>query len=808
MKLRVSHESMTDTNVTPCPDHDDSCTTDVLYRSHIPICIWDNSKTIADCNEAFLNFLGIHSKKECLSSLHLCLPNTQEDGETSKKAIEISLDAAFKEGTVMRTWNWQHMEGHIIPSKITLLRIKYNGRDKIAIFSYDQREIQRAQEKAKEAQKIMYAMLNSMPYGACIMSTNMQIIECNDTAFKLFGFNNKKEFIENFKNLSPERQPNGKLSTEYTSEVIEKCINEGHVNTEWMHIDKNGKPLPVELTLGLTKYNKELMILAYTRDLRELKATQELVKEAELRNTLMLDTMPLCVHFWDENLNLIYTNLEGANVFGFDTQEEYIQNFHLTWPEYQPNGMLTKEYVAHKTTKAFETGYVKGHVRYINIKTKEEIPLDVTILRTFYRGKYGLIAYLKDMREHYAMMQKIKDNEEILRAAKDIAERSTKAKGEFLANMSHEIRTPMNGILGLLHLLQQTPMNTLQETYVQKSLFSTNNLMRIINDILDFSKIEAGKLEMEEHPFTLEGICQDIIDLYGNTCTEKGLKLLIKTDEHSKNFIIGDALRLKQVLFNLVSNAIKFTKQGSVSLTIESTIKENNLLHCTFTIQDTGIGLSPEQISRLFSAFTQAESSTSRQFGGTGLGLVISRKIIEMMQGNIWVESTLGQGTSFYCTALFPLDAGQDFKASQEKYIEEKENISQENLTLGHILLVEDNEINQIVAREILQSVGYTLDIANHGQEALDLLEQNTYDIVLMDIQMPVMGGYTTTKHIRAQEKYQHLPIIAMSAHAMKGDKETSLSYGMNDHITKPIDANNLYKTLNMWITKSVITNL
>ncbi len=809
MKFPPSGDQEDNFALEQCMDHaDEVCSTDVLYRSKAPICIWNRDRNVIHCNKAFLEFLGIPSKKDGLNHLFEYLPNKQDDGSVSQQAINISLDRAFAEGSFERTWLWQHHEGYVIPTKIVFLRIKYNGEDKVASFSYDQRELIHAQQKTKESHQVMHAMLNSMPYGACIINNDLQIIECNETAFRLLGFSTKQEFIKKFHTLSPEYQPNGKLSVAYIREIIDQCFNEGYVNVEWMHLDKEGNPLPIELTLGLTKYNGELMVLGYSRDLRELKAAQEQVKEAELRNILMLDSMPLCVHFWDENLNLIYTNLEGANVFGFDTQEEYIQNFHLTWPAYQADGIPTKEYITQKTTEAFKTGRLKGHITYINIKTKEEIPLEVNLIRTSYRGKSGLIAYLQDMRSHYAMMRQIKNNEEILRAAKDIAEQSTKAKGEFLANMSHEIRTPMNGILGLLHLLQQTPMNKLQETYVQKSLFSTNNLMRIINDILDFSKIEAGKLEIEEHPFTLEGICQDINDLYGNTCTEKGLKLHIHAGEHSQHFVLGDALRLKQVLFNLVSNAIKFTSKGSVSLEVQSNLENNTQLHCTFAVHDTGIGLKPEQIERLFSAFAQAESSTARKFGGTGLGLIISRRIIEMMHGKIWIESTPGKGSSFYCTAIFPLDAEQNFKASQEKYFAIKENAPHNGLTSGHILLVEDNDINQMVASEILQAAGYTLDIANHGQEALHLLEQNTYQLVLMDIQMPVMDGYTATKHIREQEKFQNLPIIAMSAHAMKGDKEISLSHGMNDHITKPISPDNLYKTLEIWITNFLGNNI
>ncbi len=392
--------------------------------------------------------------------------------------------------------------------------------------------------------------------------------------------------------------------------------------------------------------------------------------------------------------------------------------------------------------------------------------------------------------------------EETMRLAKHEAESASKVKSEFLANMSHEIRTPMNGILGLLHLLRLTQLNDTQKDYADKSITSAKNLLRIINDILDFSKIDAGKMTMEKHPFVLNGIGQDVVDLYGHMCTEKDILLDISCSEHDKIVILGDALRLKQVVFNLISNAIKFTASGGkVLFEAESTIHNNEELHCTFIISDTGIGLSPEQIKKLFSAFSQADTSVTRKFGGTGLGLVISKRIINLMGGEICVASEPGKGTTFSFSVVFPF--APNALQQQENSNDLGENPFEEAPTTGHLLLVEDNEINQIVAQGILQVAGYTLDIANDGQEALNMLEKNTYDAVLMDIQMPVMDGYTATQNIRSQAQFADLPIIAMSAHAMKGDKEISLAHGMDDHITKPIDADALYKTLRFWLTKT-----
>ncbi len=412
------------------------------------------------------------------------------------------------------------------------------------------------------------------------------------------------------------------------------------------------------------------------------------------------------------------------------------------------------------------------------------------------KDELGLLANtIQDLREILAQ----KNKELTLSAEK--AEAANEAKSHFLANMSHEIRTPMNGILGLLHLLNATPLNNIQKDYVEKIVISAQNLTRIINDILDFSKIEAGKLEMEKQPFLLQGIGRDVVDLYGHACTEKGLVLDISCGENSKVYVLGDALRLKQVIFNLISNAIKFTSAGGkVLFEVDNTIYKNEELHCSFSVSDTGIGLSKAQTEKLFSAFTQADATVTRKYGGTGLGLVISKRIIKTMGGDIWVDSELGKGTTFFFTVKFPLATEACIQQMRHKELDDK-TLETASLT-GHLLLAEDNEINQIVAQEILQAAGFTLDIAGNGQEALDLLEKNDYDAVLMDIQMPIMDGYTATQNIRKQAKYAQLPIIAMSAHAMKGDKELSLSKGLNDHVTKPIDAELLYKTLRFWIAK------
>jgi PAS domain S-box-containing protein len=399
--------------------------------------------------------------------------------------------------------------------------------------------------------------------------------------------------------------------------------------------------------------------------------------------------------------------------------------------------------------------------------------------------------------------------EEQLIAAKELAEHSVRIKEEFLANMSHEIRTPLNGIVGMTHLLSQTELSTEQQQFMRAIRFSADSLMVIINDILDLAKIESGKMQIEETRFNVRQVLKDVIGIFSIKTLEKGVEIFTKVKDNVPESLLGDSVRLNQILLNLIGNAVKFTQQGFIGVSVELNESNTEHMEVLFSVKDTGIGIAQDKIDVIFESFTQATGDTTRKFGGTGLGLAICKKLVELQGGKISVQSQLGRGSEFTFSILYKKASPTSIIASPA---DNSQELPAELPEMLNILLAEDNEINRIIILTMLnkwQRTSIHIDVACNGKEVIDKMKMHDYDLILMDCQMPEMDGYTATRIIRNEMggHKQQIPIIAITASALKHDEEKVFECGMDDFIPKPFEPQQLFDKITKAVTRNMDTS-
>ena len=490
--------------------------------------------------------------------------------------------------------------------------------------------------------------------------------------------------------------------------------------------------------------------------------------------------------YWSDEVYSIFSVDKESFVASYRKALEAIhpedrRKIHASIREAQPSGRFNFDFRIIKPNGEYLFAYSQGHVVYESDGKIKKI-----------------IGTVQDV-------TKWKTVESELRKNKILAEESMKVKEQFLANMSHEIRTPMNGIIGLSSLMLNSELNQEQREYVSAIKASGDNLLVIINDILDFSKLESGKMTFEKASFNLKETIKFILDILRPKAIQKGILLESIVDSSLPEFIVGDSVRLNQILMNLIGNAIKFTEQGSVALKVNIIKEGTDDLELEFQVRDTGIGIPDDKKDSIFESFTQASNNTTRKFGGTGLGLTITKKLVELQDGKIWVDSKLNEGSVFCFSLKFLKKASK--KEGGDLHLDSAESI--EFLKGLSVLLVEDNPINQLVAKKVLDNVGCKVVSAENGRIAIEKLHAGNYDIILMDIQMPEMDGYQATEYIRHRMDYpkRDIPILALTASALNGESKRCFEAGMNDYISKPYNSQSLYAKMAALVRKKQIEN-
>ncbi|MCL2636796.1 MAG: ATP-binding protein [Oscillospiraceae bacterium] len=716
-------------------------------------------------------------------------------------------------------------------------------------FKHTQSAFSSMEKSVKEANERASLMLNTSPTCAQIWDKNLNTIDCNEAAVKLYGFKDRQEYAEKFiVSCSPEYQPDGQRSDEKAVRLVNIAFEEGYCKFDWMHKMPNEDTfIPAEVILVRSNYSGETVVVGYTRDLREYN---KITKDLEYRNELLqiVDQMGVLLYEADtdsfervlhesvgmvakavkvDSVNLWRNHTDGGELYctqifdssskqlGFTAGEVFkFDNFIIEWRETLAVGknlnVITREITTDTKSFLTPTGILSflcvpifiesefwGFVCFddyqkerIFDEAEETVMHSVSLLiaNSFIRNK---------------MILDIKENAVKLEAALGTANTASKAKGDFLSNMSHEIRTPLNAIIGMTSIAQKAENVTEKNKSLDSISEASSHLLSIINDILDMAKIEANKLELSPIEYNFEQMMQRIMTIIRFRSDEKQQNLNINIDEKIPAYIIGDDQRLSQVITNLLSNAVKFTPEGGV-INLNASLVEDVGGSCELQIivEDNGIGISPEQQSKLFNAFEQAESGISREYGGTGLGLAISKRVIELMGGQIKVESELNKGTRF--TITVKAQRGNKTVKTNDKSL--RGDTAGNTFNGKKLLVVEDVEINRVIILSFLKDTGIEIDCAANGKEALDTVTESPekYDMILMDLRMPQMDGYEATRRIRElpQCTLEKLPIVAITANAFKEDIDACIAAGMNDHIAKPFDVEKVFNILRKYLAE------
>jgi signal transduction histidine kinase/CheY-like chemotaxis protein len=805
---------------------------------------------VIDCNQTTLEMFGLSSKNEYFEIFDTLSPERQPDGMVSMEKRRLVTQVALDTGFNRFEWVHQKPDGEPISCEITLVRAKYK-KDFILIgYVRDLREQKRIMNMM-EWRTHLLDMVNSAAT-ILLSSNNSSSFEASMTrSFELVGNCLDVDRVQIWRNETLDNELHFVLRYEWLSEYGKTCKSVPiglhfpySMKREWEerflygdHINMPLKDMPPEDQSFLGYYdmksiviipmflegrfwgffsiddcrnermfsNEEINILSSAGLMMSSAVNRNIqmnkMREADERMQLMIDAAPLCAIFWDKDLNIIDCNQEAIKMFELSDKLEFIEKFGLLSPEYQPDGVLSREKGPECVQKALEDGY--SNFEWLHQKMNgEQIPTEITCVRVKFRDEYTVTEYIRDLREQKAKLAEMRKAE--------LAEESSRAKSDFLARMSHEIRTPMNAILGITEIqLQDYALSTEVKEAFERIYNSGDLLLGIINDILDLSKIEAGKLELVYTKYDIASLINDTVQLNIMRYESKPIEFILNIDENLPLMLTGDELRIKQILNNILSNAFKYTDEGTVNMTVTSEDRTNDNITIVFSITDTGQGMTQEQVRNLGTEYSRFNTEANRRTEGTGLGMNITLNLVHLMGGNISIDSTPGIGSTF--TVRIPQKC-EDFESIGKELADNLVHhnldgvsrmrtiqVKRDYMPYGRVLIVDDVESNLYVARGLMSPYGLSIDASTSGFETIEKIRSGSvYDVIFMDHMMPKMDGIEATKIIRGLGYKE--PIVALTANALAGQAEMFLGNGFDGYISKPIDIRQLNGTLNKFV--------